>query len=455
MIFVSSFRRMVTGNNIVWLLFIILSMISMGSSIVKGESNKDIISQISLTLGADYVASSVDDEIRQSIPRDEKIKINSALPVNLRYSFSFADSTIRNYYPGGYQGLSVGVLNFGAFERHGVRRSDRNIGYPVTAYIFQGAPFWHISDNLSLNYEWNFGAAIGWKPYSAANKYFNLAVGSQVNAYLHINLHFNWKLNPNLSLIAGAGVSHFSNGNTSFPNPGINSFGLRLGLIWTLNPIEKFPSVIAPYKLKTTPDSIQNKISSPDGNVRHGKKKLGFDIMAWGSTRKRVYRGGDTPVLLPGHFACAGVSVTPMSRLNTWWRVGGSLDIQYDHSAGMPKGKNLPIIGAQPLDKNIDPDADAPLSHPLIMQTDTLPGHPSFWRQVSVGLSAHGELQMPIFAINIGIGYNILAPWENRGSYQNIALKTYFCRNVFLNIGYQLRNFHQQSSLMLGLGVSL
>lgn len=375
-------------------------------------SPKSIVSSIWVSAGADYVATSVGDDIRPEILPEDKIKVNTAVPLNLRYGFSFTDPETPHYLPGGYQGLAVGVLNFGCLQSQGYSKASRNIGYPVLAYIFQGGPFHHFKSGLSLNYEWNFGAAFGWKPYSEANKYFNLTVGSQVNAYLNLGLTLNWQLNPHTGLFCGVAVSHFSNGNTSFPNPGVNSFGLRVGMVYTLNPPEKG---FAP----ALPDTIR-------------RKKMEYDISAWGATRKRVYRGGEKPVLLPGHFACAGISFAPMVRLNTWWRVGGSLDLQWDRSSDMKRNH---ISGETTEDIKFTT--------------------PNFWRQVTVGISAHGELRMPIFGLNVGCGYNLVAPWENRGFYQNITLKTYLGENFFINVGYQLRNFYQQSSLMLGAGVTI
>lgn len=378
----------------------------------ENEKGRPVFS-LSLNTGIDYVASSVNDDIREKISADEKISIHTAMPVNLKFGFSFTNPKISHYYPGGYQGVSVGVLNLGALERQGLSKSLRYIGYPVLAYVYQGAPFWHNNKGLSLDYEWNFGAAIGWKPYSEANKYFNLTVGSQVNAYLNLNLFLQYKLNKNATIFGGVALSHFSNGNTSYPNPGVNSFGIRVGMVYTLNPPGKgFPEAL--------PDTLTRK------------KRLGYDISLWGSTRKRVYRGGEYPVLLKGHFACAGISFSPMVNLNRWWRVGGSADLQWDRSSDMKRNY---IEGSNTNDIKFTT--------------------PNFFRQLTFGLSAHGELRMPIFAVNIGCGYNIVAPWENRGSYQNITLKTYLCEEFFLNVGYQLRNFYQQSSLMLGVGITL
>ena len=370
-----------------------------------------LVHSFSLSAGLDYVPSSVTDDIREPVPASEKIKVNSSVPVHFKYAFSFTDPKVKNYLPGGYQGIGVGLLNFGAAQPRGFSKAYRNIGYPVMLYLFQGGPFWH-HGNLSLGYEWNFGAAIGWKPYSEANKNFNLTVGSQVNAYLNLNLQLLWQLNPNFGLFAGLAVSHYSNGNTSFPNPGVNSIGLRLGMVYTLNPpAEGFPAAV--------PDTV-------------GKRRMVYDISAWGASRKRVYRGGEEPVLLPGHFACAGISFAPLVRLNTWWLVGGSLDLQWDESSDMKRNY---VEGSTTDDIKFN--------------------RPDFFRQVSVGISAHGELQMPIFAVNVGVGYNFVAPWENRGTYQNITLKTRIAGPVYLNVGYQLRNFYQQGSLLLGLGCRL
>lgn len=372
-----------------------------------------LVHSLSLSTGADYVASSVEDDIHDKIPPEEKIYIHSAVPVNLKYSFSFTNPEIEHYLPGGYQGIALGVLNLGALESRGLSTSCRNIGYPVMAYVFQGGPFKNFRKGLSLNYEWNFGAAFGWKPWSEQNKYFNLTVGSRVNAYLNLNLNLLWQINEQTGLFGGIAVSHFSNGNTSFPNPGVNSLGLRIGMIYTLNPAQR-----------EFPKEIQDSIFK--------RRNVQYDVSLWGSARKRVYRGGDAPVLLPGHFACAGVSFAPMYNFNTWWRAGGSLDIQWDQSSDLKKN----YVGGSTTEN--------------IRFT-----RPDFFHQLTIGISAHGELRMPIFAVNIGCGYNFISPVENRGSYQNITLKTYVCSKIFLNIGYQLRNFHQQSSLMLGMGLSL
>lgn len=404
----------------VFLLVLLLSTIRISAAELEDNSvdslthfpHLPVVHSLGVSAGVDYVASTMKDEVRLEILPEDMVRVNSEVPVSLKYSFSFNNPGVRHYLPGGYQGISIGLLNLGAAQVRGLSRSTHYIGYPILVYVFQGGPFYKINPRLSLNYEWNFGASFGWKPYAEFNQNFNLTVSSRVNAYLNLGFSINWQLNPHTAFFGGVSVSHFSNGNTSFPNYGVNAFGLRIGMVYTLNPpIEGF--------LPAQPDTIK----------RHN---LQYDVTAWGATRKRVYKGGDNPVLLNGNFACAGISFAPMVRLDNWWRVGGSLDLQWDESSDMKRNY---VEGSTTDDIKFT--------------------RPSFWRQTSVGFSAHGELMMPIFAVNAGIGYNLKAPEENRGSYQNITLKVYLGPSFFINIGYQLRNFHQQCCLMLGAGVTL
>ena len=398
--------------------FLLAVILASTVSAATGDCTPDSVDTPALThhlgasVGYDYMTSSVSDDLREKTEGEDKVSDHSALPLHLRYSFTFTDPAIPNYFPGGYQGIGMGLMNIGFADSGGVGKARRFIGYPTLVYVFQGGPFWNINSRLSLNYEWNFGASFGWKPLCDYNENYNLTVGSRVNAYLNLSLQLEYSITEKISLFGGLGVSHFSNGNTSWPNPGVNSFGARVGIKLTLN---KVPEKILPVV---------------DDTVK--KRKLQYDLTLWGASRKRVYRGGDKPVLLNGHYACAGVSFAPMLRLGRWWRVGGSADLQWDESSDLKKNY---IEGS---------NAD-----------DIKFTRPSFGRQLSVGIAAHGELQMPVFAVNVGLGYNLLAPEENRGFYQNLTLKTYIGKKFYINVGYQLRNFNQQAHLMLGAGLTI
>ena len=71
------------------------------------------------------------------------------------------------------------------------------------------------------------------------------------------------------------------------------------------------------------------------------------------------------------------------------------------------------------------------------------------WRDVPPSTSP----VLPIFSINLGVGYNVFQQGEDtQGWYQILALKTSLTHHLFLHVGYQLSKFKDPNNLMLGLG---
>ncbi len=62
---------------------------------------------------------------------------------------------------------------------------------------------------------------------------------------------------------------------------------------------------------------------------------------------------------------------------------------------------------------------------------------------------------MPIFAINAGLGVDLLNPKGDKRFYQSLTLKTFVTEKIFINVGYRLGDFKDPQNLMLGLGVRL
>ena len=67
-----------------------------------------------------------------------------------------------------------------------------------------------------------------------------------------------YNFSPKFDFTTGVAVTHFSNGNTKFPNAGLNSIGLKVGLVYNINrkeecfakplyqsPVPKFPRHIS------------------------------------------------------------------------------------------------------------------------------------------------------------------------------------------------------------------
>ncbi|MBD5287716.1 MAG: acyloxyacyl hydrolase [Bacteroides sp.] len=345
-------------------------------------------------------SSFLDDVLSERLSMKDARNTHFGTSLHLKYGFSFSSSEAGRLYPGVTQGVGAGVNIFD---------HSKSIGTPVSLYLFQTAPILNITDRISLDYEWNFGASMGWKPCDGRTASSNLIVGSRMNAYINLGLGVNWKLTQDYSLVAGLDLTHFSDGNTLFPNPGVNLLGLRLGISRVFGPENNG----TPFRRDSTFKS----------------DNVSFDLTAYGAWRKRVYRGGETPVLLGGHYAVAGLNFAPMWDVAPYFRTGLSADFQWDQSSDL---RHYHVSGTTSEDISF--------------------ARPPFFSQLSVGLSARAELVMPIFSVNVGIGYNFIGPEESRASYQMANLKVYLTRSLYLNIGYQLQNFQRQNNLMLGVG---
>lgn len=337
-------------------------------------------------------------------PKDKRIDAN--LSADLRADFSFNPATRQGIlYPGLYQGIGIGVNSF---------FSPSLLGTPISAYVYQGAPICHLTSRIWLGYEWQFGAAFGWRHYNEETAETNAAVSTSVTAHMGIGFKFHYDISDRWQLSLGVSANHFSNGNTSWPNAGVNTIGATVGVAYVFNPLPR--NQADRKELKAEAD-------------RHG---WFFDLAAFCAWRKRVVFIGTPPEaqLCPGRFGILGLQFAPMFKLNRWVAIGPSLDMQWDESAGLEEYWVDGTFGDE------------------VKFTK-----PPFLKRVSVGLSGHAELTMPIFSVNIGLGYDVVNPKGNKAFYQMLTLKTFITRHVYINTGYRLAAFEHPQNLMIGLGV--
>ena len=369
---------------------------------VGGKSEAQIVGNhgIGLDVRPGYVVPTNSflegDNLQQKI-------IEQSLSLHLKYAFQFGkDSRLGRMYPHAYQGIGVSYNTF---------YCPAELGNPVTVYAFQGAPIVRLSSRLSFDYEWNFGASFGWKKYDEQYNPQNEVIGSKINAYINLGLLLNWQFHPQWKLAAGVDLTHFSNGNTHYPNGGLNIIGGRVGIVRTFGDTDDASGAIAPERLFIKPH-------------------VSYDLVIYGATRKRGFVKDNVPSLVPGSFGIVGLNFAPMYNFNNYFRAGLSVDAQYDESANI---KDYKLEGSY---------------------MDDIKFHrPPFREQFAVGLSLRAELVMPIFSINAGIGRNLICRGDDtNGFYQILALKTYITRHLFLHIGYQLSKFKDPNNLMLGIG---
>lgn len=329
--------------------------------------------------------------------------IRSSLAVHLKYSFQFRQNTYTDrIYGGAYQGIGVAFYNFG--ER-------AEVGNPVAFYLLQGARIARFAPWVSLNYEWNFGLSSGWKPYHYLYNTYNRMIGSKMNAYLNTNFYLNWTIARHLDLISGVALTHFSNGNTRFPNAGLNTVGFKLGMVYNFNRRERGFSEAA-YK----------------GAIPPFPRHISYDVVLFGSWRRKGVSFGGEQLASPDAYMVMGFNFNPMYNVSYKFKAGLSLDGVYDGSANVYTRDY--IVGIRPEFFK-----------------------PSLSQQLALGLSARAEYVMPYFTLAFGTGLNLLhRGGDLKAFYQMLALKIEVTRNSFIHIGYNLKDFQDPNFLMLGVG---
>jgi len=318
---------------------------------------------------------------------------------HLAYSFSYShDSEQGQLFPGAYQGIGLGVQTFLAHEA---------MGTPVSLYIFQGAPVARLTDRLTLDYEWNFGLSAGWKP----NEY--LLTGSALNAYINVGLYMKWRMNASWDIQIGPEYTHYSNGDTAFPNAGANTVNFRIGARRHFG--------------QNTGTTAVPKLFSFGNKSGKFMQNVTCDLTLFGAWRADRMIVDNRLHIVDQSFLVVGLQANPLYHFNQSLSVGPALDLIYDRSANLVCSM----------------DENASLSY----------SNPGFMRQCAAGLSMRGELQMPIFAVNVGVGYNFsYAGSDLRGIYGIFALKAFVTDSLFLNAGYRLGSVLYAHNLMFGLG---
>ena len=339
------------------------------------------------------------DFLRGSNPEVRTMNHNTGF--RLKYAFSAPEqSEEARIFRDAYQGIGIGYNDF-----------NPQLGNPLSVFLLQGARIASLSNRLSLNYEWNLGLAFGWHPYNEETNPDNKVIGSRVTAYIGLDFYLRWIMSRHVDLNLGVGVAHYSNGNTQYPNLGLNTAFLNLGASCYIG-------------RKANHLLHRHEVAPP---ISHD---ISYDLIVYGAWRQRGGYENGYPFLLNGKTAVVGFNFNPMYRLNHWLKLGASLDGTYDRTA------------------NIYYDVD-------YIDTDYNDQYrrPSTAKQMTLGMSARAEFTMPYFAINFGIGKNFLnTEGEFGGMYEVLALKINITRRSLLHIGYSLNNFHTPKHLMLGVG---
>ncbi len=336
-------------------------------------------------------------------------EMNHALTLKMKYAFSPPEGSLQAaIYRGVYQGVGLAYHDL-----------NPQLGHPVSLFLFQGATIKTLTKRLSLNYEWNLGLAYGWKCFDSKDSPDNHVIGSKMTAHIDFDLYLRWMLSRHWDLNLGASVAHYSNGNTSVPNAGLNLLGAKASVAYYFNREQE------DLKAKGT------------RTVPAFERYWGWDLTLYGAWKRKGIETDEGTYGIPGKYGVFGFNLNPLYHVNHWLNAGASVDVSYDGSANM----------------QIDLPKPESRQHPTENDVHSAP----WYRKVAVGLSGRVEFCMPYFTINFGIGHNVVNAQtvDMKGFYEILALKINLMRKAYVHIGYSLYDFYYPNNLMLGLGLHL
>ncbi|RLD19208.1 MAG: hypothetical protein DRI71_12185 [Bacteroidetes bacterium] len=127
----------------------------------------------------------------------------------------------------GYPAFGFGFLTYG-FPQTGI------LGKPNAFYLFLNAPFkrWN---KFSLNYILRLGMSYNWEPSDPVANPSHLALGSYRNLYISAGAEGQYLIGEQLSASFGVKFAHFSNGQSSLPNAGMNLLTPHIGIKYDFN----------------------------------------------------------------------------------------------------------------------------------------------------------------------------------------------------------------------------
>lgn len=107
--------------------------------------------------------------------------------------------------------------------------NEDEVGKPSAVYGFIALPVkrW---DRWTFTVSPGLGLSYGWKPFDIQTNPYNQSIGAFKAAFIDVNAHFTYRMDPHWDLILAMPAYHFSNGGTQKPNNGFNQVGPMLSM---------------------------------------------------------------------------------------------------------------------------------------------------------------------------------------------------------------------------------
>jgi hypothetical protein len=229
--------------------------------------------------------------------------------------------------PGVYEaGVGLMAIDFPATEE---------LGRPITVYGFTHLPLGGVA-GTEFRFDAALGAALGWREFHPVHNPFQLAIGSPVTAFFQAEVAAVHAIGPDLDLTFSVGYRHFSNGNLSLPNRGINTLPVEVGLRARTSGLgpETGQMPRAPGASLATPSSHWSLHLQPFLGVRTFAADLGHADLGTSYVRQRL------PV--------AGAHLRADRTFNGTLTVAALANLTWD--AGAFRGPEVPSLDVVPLE---------------------------------------------------------------------------------------------------------
>lgn len=178
-------------------------------------------------------------------------------------------------------------------------------GFASSLYAFVGIP---IIESEHLTFKYRMGAGVSYisEKYDARNNYYNIVVGSHVNALLHFSLMLDYKPTSfPMYISAGLSYNHYSNWNIKRPNDGISHLTFNLGLKYMYSEyVYSLPKRQVPY--------LYNKELEISGYYSAAVKQVDYRDSKF--------------------YLCNSLFVDAAVRINKQRSLGGGISVLFDNS---------------------------------------------------------------------------------------------------------------------------
>lgn len=304
----------------------------------------------------------------------------------------------------GYPAFGFGFLTYG-FPQTG------ELGEPNAFYIFLNAPFkrWN---RFSLNYIIRLGMSYNWEPNDPVANPGHLALGSFRNLYIAAGPEAQILIGEQLSASVGLKFSHFSNGQSSLPNAGMNFLTPHLGVKYDLNGGNR-----PEYKKLPKPE-FPDKTMEYYATLGTGIRQIFYDVDTTGNIPRQ---GVSYPVY--------NISMAAQYHYGWAGKFGGGLDFIYwgAHDPGFEIGPGGVVQAAK---------------------------HP-FNEYLQLGVFISYEFVLNNVSIYAQPGYRVIAgdDYNNKppNFYQHLGLK-YHVHDFIVGVAIRAVNFGQAEYIEWSLG---